>query len=376
MVDGLTTALVDGPVVGAPLLKRALSAFLSPDMEADDVLRWWQLAFNAAALVWDDVAWSRVMERTVQIARERGSLRLLAFGLNYLAIARISSGEIERAAAAVQEGEGILASIGQPMLLSAHPVVEALRGSLDPGIAEGAYGQVPGYTSTMMLANGRGDYQAGLQSARVAFEHSVIGKTIVWQEIIEIAAGCGDYELATAALEVVRSQVEACRTDFGLGTLARSEALLSSGQVAEDLYVEAIARLDHPQARLQFARAHLVFGEWLQQENRETDARHHLQLAHELLVNMGAHAFAARAERALQATGWKATVSSRVSVARLTPRENKIALLAAQRLTNAEIAAQLFLSPSTVDYHLRKVFQKLNVKSRRQLEKVLPQETH
>jgi DNA-binding CsgD family transcriptional regulator len=169
--------------------------------------------------------------------------------------------------------------------------------------------------------------------------------------------------------------VEACRTDFGLGTLARCEALLSSGKAAEDQYREAITRLDHPQARFQFARAHLVFGEWLQRDNRETEAQHHLQVAHGLLSDMGAQAFAGRAETALKAAGWQAKRSRRESSTRLTARESQIATLAAQRQTNAEIAAQLFVSPSTVDYHLRKVFQKLNVSSRRQLEKVLPQDS-
>jgi DNA-binding CsgD family transcriptional regulator len=376
MLDGLTTTMIDGHVAGAPILKDALSAYLAEDLEVDVVLRWWQLGFNAAALLWDDVAWSNVIERAVRVARERGSLRLLAFGLNYLAIAHIGAGELELAAAAVEEGEDILASIGQPTLLSAGPFVEAARGFGDPRVAEGVYGRVTQYTSTMVLANGQADYRAGLQAAHDAFDHDVIGKTMVWQEIVEIASGCGDYELANAALGVVRSQVEACSTDFGMGTLARCEALLSSGRAAEDRYLESIALLDHPQARMQFARAHLVFGEWLQRGGRENDARHHLQIAHDLLDNMGARAFAARAERALKATGWKARTSSPEPTTRLTLRENQIAVLAAQRQTNAEIAAQLFVSPSTVDYHLRKVFQKLNVSSRRQLEKVLPQESH
>ena len=375
MLDGLTTTMIDGHVEGAPLLARALSGYLSDDVYLDELLRWWQLGFNAAALLWDDVAWSKVMVRAVQAARERGELRLLGFGLIYLAVARVGAGELDLASAAVQEGEGILASIGQPMLLTAGPFVEAARGFSDPRVAEGAYGRVTEYTSRMLLANGHADYQAGLQAAHDAFDHDVIGKTMVWQEIIEIASGCGDHELANAALEVVRSQVEACRTDFGLGTLARCEALLSSGKAAEDQYREAITRLDHPQARFQFARAHLVFGEWLQRDNRETEAQHHLQVAHGLLSHMGAQAFAGRAETALKAAGWQAKRSRRESSTRLTARESQIATLAAQRQTNAEIAAQLFVSPSTVDYHLRKVFQKLNVSSRRQLEKVLPQDS-
>jgi DNA-binding CsgD family transcriptional regulator len=376
LLDGLTTTVIEGHHAGAPILKRALQAYLRGDVGADEILRWWQLGFYAAAVVWDDVSWTEVMDCTVRVARESGSLLVLASALNYQAIAQLGAGDIDLADGAIQEGEGILASIGQPMALTARPVVEALRGSSHSTTTEDVYGLVADYTSAMMLANGRGDFQAGLDAAHRAMEHKVIGKTMIWQEIIEVATGSGDQELARAALQVVRSQVEACGTDLGLGTLARCEALLSSGQEAEAQYQEAILRLSHSQAKLQNARAHLVYGEWLTREGRESDATHALQVAHELFRHMGAQAFAGRAERALEATGLHVGCASYVSPGQLTPRENQIARLAAQRQTNPEIAAQLFISSTTVDYHLRKVFRKLNVNSRRQLQEVLPHVPH
>jgi DNA-binding CsgD family transcriptional regulator len=163
-----------------------------------------------------------------------------------------------------------------------------------------------------------------------------------------------------------------CGTDWALGTEARCRALLRAGDGAEDLYREAITRLERSRVRPALARAHLLYGEWLRREKRRVDAREQLRTAHDMLSEMGIEAFAERARRELLATGAKARKRTVATRDDLTAHERQIARLAAERLTNVEIGAQLFLSPRTVEWHLRKVFLKLGVSSRRELRSALP----
>jgi DNA-binding CsgD family transcriptional regulator len=176
-------------------------------------------------------------------------------------------------------------------------------------------------------------------------------------------------ERAAQALERLSDTTRASATDWGLGIEARSRALLSDQEAAERLYREAIERLARTRLRVELARAHLLYGEWLRRERRRLDAREQLRIAHELFSEFGMEAFAERARVELEATGEharKRTVETRDD---LTPQEAQISRLAADGATNQEIAAQLFISPSTVDYHLRKAFRKLGVKSRHQLKR-------
>jgi DNA-binding CsgD family transcriptional regulator len=190
-------------------------------------------------------------------------------------------------------------------------------------------------------------------------------------ELIEAAVRSGKAELAVAALGRLSQTTAAGGTDWALGIEARSRALLSDNETAERLYREAIERLERTRVRVELARAHLLYGEWLRRERRRLDAREQLRRAHELFVEFGMEAFAERARVELGATGEharKRTVETRDD---LTPQEAQISRLAADGATNPEIAAQLFISPSTVDYHLRKAFRKLGVKSRHQLKQHL-----
>jgi DNA-binding CsgD family transcriptional regulator len=222
------------------------------------------------------------------------------------------------------------------------------------------------------LHNGLGRYEEAFAAARQASEHNHLYVSI-WAlpELIEAAVRTGVTKVAADALERLAQRTQAGGTDFGLGIEARSRALLSEGEAAEGYYGEAISRLGRSRRRPELARAHLLYGEWLRRERRRVDAREHLRIAHGMFEAMGMAAFAGRARRELQATGERARPRGPGAPEVLTPQEAQIAQLVAGHLTNREIAARLFISASTVEYHLRKIFRKLGVTSRTQLGRTL-----
>jgi DNA-binding CsgD family transcriptional regulator len=191
-------------------------------------------------------------------------------------------------------------------------------------------------------------------------------------ELIEAAARSGVPEKAADALERLTHSTRASGTDWGLGVEARARAVLSDGEASERLYREAIDRLGRTRIRVDLARAHLLYGEWLRRERRRVDAREPLRIAQEMFAAMGAEGFADRAARELRATGETARKRAPETASELTPQEAQVAELARDGLSNPEIGARLFISPHTVAYHLRKVFAKLDIRSRRQLSRVLP----
>lgn len=225
-----------------------------------------------------------------------------------------------------------------------------------------------------VLCNGLEQYDEAMTAARAAAGHEEEPGTTWWAsvELVEAAVRCGDTARATEALDRLSDRTRASGTDWGLGVEARSRALLSQGEAAESLYLEAIERLSRTEVGMELARAHLVYGEWLRSEAREVDARAQLLTADEMLTQFGAEAFAERARRALEATG--ATLRKKVvaAPAALTAQEEQIARLAGEGLTNPEIGARLYLSHHTVEWHLRKVFAKLGIASRREIATVLP----
>jgi len=190
-------------------------------------------------------------------------------------------------------------------------------------------------------------------------------------ERIEAGVRCGRLEVARAALEELLASANPGDSDWGCGVEARSRAMLADGERAEPLYREAIDRLSRTGIRTELARAHLVFGEWLRRENRRAEAREHLRTAHDMFVTMAADGFAERTRRELLATG-EHVRKRRDDRAELTPQEEHIARLARDGRTNPEIAAELYLSARTVEWHLRKVFTKLGISSRRGLRDALP----
>jgi DNA-binding CsgD family transcriptional regulator len=223
-----------------------------------------------------------------------------------------------------------------------------------------------------VLYNGLGRYKDALTAAQRACEHEDLG-VFGWalSELVEAGTRSGTREVAAAALGQLTERTRASGTDWALGVGACAQALLSEGETAETRYREAIGRLGRTRVRVPLARAHLLYGEWLRRDNRRTDAREQLRTAHQMFAAMGAGGFAERAERELRATGERVRNGTADVPAQLTARETQISRLAGDGLCNAEIAAQLFMSPRTVEYHLHKVFTKLDISSRNQLHGVL-----
>jgi DNA-binding CsgD family transcriptional regulator len=229
--------------------------------------------------------------------------------------------------------------------------------------------------ATAVLHNGLSQYEQALVAAQHATEERLEVRLATWGlvELIEAAARSGKTELAGDALGRLSQTTAASGTDWALGIEARSRALLTDGEAAETLYRQAIESLERTRVRVELARAHLLYGEWLRRERRRLDAREQLRHAYKLFTEFGMEAFAGRARVELEATGEHARKRTADTRDDLTPQEAQISRLAADGATNQEIAAQLFISPSTVDYHLRKAFRKLGVKSRTQLARRLLQ---
>ena len=223
----------------------------------------------------------------------------------------------------------------------------------------------------VVLELGLGNYQAALHCVLGVQEDDAPFSAIVLHDLVEAAARCGETRLAEAALGRLAERAAAAGTPRAFGLLARSKALLAGDDDAEHLYTEAIAHLEQCLARPQLARAYLVYGEWLRRQHRRRDARQQLRTAHEMFTSMGAEAFAERARVELLATGERARSRTVPAAEEFTPQEAQIARLVSEGQSNRDIAAQLFLSPSTVDYHLRKVFRKTGVTSRTQLARVM-----
>ncbi|SEH01813.1 regulatory protein, luxR family [Nonomuraea solani] len=232
--------------------------------------------------------------------------------------------------------------------------------------------------ASAVLCNGLGRYEEAYTAAERGAEHpQELGGPFIRSlvELVEAAVRSGRPARAAGAARELDELAQVSGTDWALGTSAGARAQVSEGPVAETLYREAIDRLGRTEVRMTLARSRLLYGEWLRRENRRVDAREHLGIAYEMLSRMGAEAFAERARRELQATG--ETVRRRTAEARatLTAQEAQIARLAGDGLTNPEIGAQLFISPHTVEWHLRKVFAKLGIASRKQISTTLLRST-
>jgi DNA-binding NarL/FixJ family response regulator len=380
LLDGLTTCVTEGGAVAAPLLRRATAMFADQASSAQENFRWGWLATNAPNLVWDEDSWHAISARNVSEAREAGALARLPIDLADWGIFCAWCGDFGAAAVAIAEAEAITTATGTYIAPYAQLVLSALRGQSEAlplmestirGAETGGQGlsvQWAEWTSAILL-NGLGRYDEALASAQRAAAETPQLQFSAWAstELIEAAVRTARADLAAGALERVIEATAPADTDWGRGMQARCRALLSEGATAERLYREAIERLATARRRPELARAHLLYGEWLRRENRRVDARAQLRAAHDQFTSIGMEAFAERARGELLATGEKVRKRNVATRDHLTPQERQIAGLAAEGLSNPDIGTRLFLSPRTVEWHLRNAFSKLGIHSRREL---------
>jgi DNA-binding CsgD family transcriptional regulator len=381
---GLAVQATQGYAAGAPVLKEALKAFQREDDLSPNDSRWLWFASVIALYMWDDDAWTVLFTRQIELARQTGALPALAFALGTGTTVYAFFGELRTAALLEEEHRAASEATG----IASNPVprlgLASLRGREDEfaelvrtTVSEAeARGEGIALTTAEFLGgglyNGLGRYEAALAAVAPAERFYTEG-TAIWalSELIEAAVRCAQPERARSAFERVEETTRAAGTDWALGIEARLRALVTLGDDADALYREAITRLGRTRIRVQLARTHLLYGEWLRRERRRLDARGHLRTAHEFFRDSGMEAFAERARLELEATGERARKRTVDTLDQLTPQETQVARLAAQGETNRAIAARLFISASTVEYHLRKAFRKLGVKSRTQLSERL-----
>ena len=384
VLDALALHLTDGYSAAARMMQRVLVALCAEEMPIQEALRWLWLGTIIAADLWDDERWLLLATRHLKITRQAGALSELPGALDTLAAIHIIYGELSAAKSLVEEARIVWEATGTDQARYAPLILAAVRGHerearalIDATMSE-AVPRGQGVAVTMaqwmhaLLCNGLGEYKEALVAAQVAAQHQEEFGATRWGlvELVEAAARSGAPELASDSLERLSEATQASGTDWALGVGARSRALLSNGEAAERLYREAIERLARTRVRVELARAHLLYGEWLRRENRRVDAREHLRTAYEMFSDMGLEGFAERARHELLATGLTAHRRPEETRSVLTPQEAQIAQLAREGLSNPEIGTRLFISPRTAQYHLRKVFLKLDITSRNQLTRV------
>ena len=386
LLDGLALLFTEGRRAAAPILERAIAGFAGAEASVEEVLRWGWVATAAAAVVWDHETVLAASSRAVDVARASGALAVLAVSLNIATQGVVLAGDFAKASRLMADAEAVVEATGALVLpygaltFAGFKGVEAEASALIDKTIEKATAAGQGrasqyaYWARSVLFNGLGRYDAAVEAARIASDDTpeMINSDWALSELIEAAARSGQPALASSAAQRLTEHTRARPTDWGLGLEARARALVSEGQVAEELYRESIERLSRTRLRPDLARAHLLYGEWLRRERRRGDARAQLRIANDTFEAIGMEAFAERARRELQATGetaHKPSVPS--SDGQLTAQEAQIARMAREGLSNPEIGARLFLSARTVQYHLKKVFIKLGIESRTQLGHVL-----
>ena len=385
LLDGLALRVNEGRPLATPVLKQALAAFRSDELSNEEGLRWLWLAGRVAQDLWDDESWEVLCALHVRLARQAGALTVLPIALRSRIFVHSFWGELDDGANLSAEARAVSEATGTQLAPYGAVVLAAWRGRereatelIDTTIADvSTRGEGMGlgisYFTTALLYNGLGRYAEALVAAERACEYDDLG-VMAWAltELIEAAARAGKPDVATLALEKLSQTTQAGGTDWALGIEARSRALVSEDGSAEPHYREAIERLARTRVRVELARAQLLYGEWLRRARRRVDAREQLHAAHELFAAIGAEGFAERSRRELLATGETVRKRSVETRDELTPQESQIARLACAGRTNPEIGAELFLSHRTVEWHLRKVFAKLDITSRKQLRGALP----
>ena len=396
LLDGLVTRFTEPYPAAVPALRQALTALAGRAGRGEDSPRWLWFACPVApeplALdLWDDETWHELATRAVGICREAGALAVLPNALTYRASLHVLAGEFAAASALLDEAYAIAEATGSAPLRYPSLLLAAWRGQEAAALDVIAAGiqdardrgleRSIGFAQcvTAVLYNGLARYGEALEAAQRARAYfpaddlddlGPLGWALI--ELVEAGVRIDSREVASDALRELAERTRASGTNWALGIEARSRALLSEGEVAERLYTEAVERLTRTRVRVELARAHLLYGEWLRRENRRVDAREQLRCAREMFVSMGAEAFAERASRELLATGERARQRRDDTRGQLTSKEEQIARLACDGLTDREIGNRLFISPRTVEWHLRNVYAKLEIRSRMELHNALP----
>jgi DNA-binding CsgD family transcriptional regulator/tetratricopeptide (TPR) repeat protein len=385
LLQGVTLLFGDGYAAAAPLLRRAIQAFDSDELSLEEGVRFMWLAAVVASDLWDERAWDRLTSRHLKIVRDAGALSALPLALNTRAYVDLFAGDLVAASGLVEEISAVTEAIESKPTPYAAIGLAAFRGHEELAVplitasmhdvasrGEGIGVSLMNWAQAL-LCNGLSRYaeamSAGREAAAFPAEMAVSNWGLV--ELIEAAVRAGDHPTAAAAFEQLSEMTQASGTEWALGVAARSGAQLHNGAEAESFYREAIDRLARTELRAELARARLLYGEWLRREGRRVEAREPLRVAHDALTAMGMDAFAERARRELAATGETVRKRTINTNQELTAQESHIARLAVQGLTNPEIGAELFISPRTVEWHMRKVFRKLGVTARRNLRDAL-----
>jgi DNA-binding CsgD family transcriptional regulator/tetratricopeptide (TPR) repeat protein len=381
LLDGLARLITEGRAVASPALRRVSADFVAAQTPAENSFRWTALPPVPSYVLWDDESWHSINARQLQFARESGALARVPMGLLTGAVIDAWSGEFAKSAEATAEADAIVEATGTRLAPYAAMLLVALQGREADGLAllesaitdAAAVGQ--GFALQWaefvkaILYNGLGRYEEALVAGQRAIDETPELFVSSWAlpEVIEAASRNGEAQRAAGALERLTEHAAVAGTDWAVGIESRSRALMSEGDTAERFYRNAIERLARTRLRPELSRAHLLYGEWLRRERRRVDAREHLHRAYDLFTAIGMEGFAERARTELLATGEKVRKRTVETRDELTAQERQVARLARDGLSNAEIGARLFISPRTAEWHLRKVFVKLGVRSRREL---------
>jgi DNA-binding CsgD family transcriptional regulator/tetratricopeptide (TPR) repeat protein len=379
LLDGLVAVLSDNYAAAVPALRQAQRA-IENELSQAERLRWMWGATVATQHLWDDDGWKRLADLHLHLVRDTGALSELPIALSHQGQMHVLAGELSLAASVQEALQDATELTGSPLAPYHGVSLAAMRGREVEArqLFDNARGELIGRgegaglsfvdRAESVLYNGLGRYEEALAAARRVVGHTdLVTSNWAMPELIEAAVRVGAFELAAETDRNLTDRTSASGTDWALGVAARSHALLEDDAHANDLYVEAIERLARTRIAADLARAHLLYGEWLRRQRHRINARQHLRTAHEMFTGFGMEAFAERARVELRASGETARKRTVDTIDQLTPQELQVTRLAAKGSTNREIAAQLFISASTVEYHLHKAFRKLDVKSRTQL---------
>lgn len=384
LLDGTVVRLTDGYVAAAPLLKRAIDAYLADDKAGTADPRWHLIALRVLLDRFDEATYNALSRRQLELLTATGELTALPNVLTTNSGACVNTGDFAQAAALIEQSRSIAEATGTPPHRSVEAYLAAYRGqeqlcvSMVRATIEEATERGEGAAiaqaqfAAAILHTGLRQYDKAFAACSSALEYDDIAlRGYILVEMVEAAIRSGHHSAAEAALDELAERAAASGSESALGLAARSRALIDNGPTAEAEYEVALASLRRSPVVVYYARTHLVYGEWLRRQNRRTDARRELRIAHEMFTKMGADGFSERARRELQAAGEPVRdvrgTSTVTSKATLTTQETYIARLAGDGYSNSEIAGHLFISPRTVEWHLSKIFAKLGVSSRREL---------